>query len=134
MAATTDKNPRTPEASKVYVRKYGVDFGNEHHVLIMDMEAFGALEDAGFEYSEIVEMATTASFKNLPALLWAGTQHEEHNLTIKDIKKMIDLNTFIVLSNTVRNAILNVLPDPDEDDESPKQEGPGNQEKQSPAL
>jgi hypothetical protein len=123
---------KTPEASQIYVKQYGVDFGGEHHKLMMDMEAFGALEDAGYEYAEIVKMATSASFKNMPLLLWAGTRHEGNDLTPEQIRKMVDLPTFTKLTKTVQTAILNVIPDPDED-ESPKDQGP--QEKtQSPAL
>jgi hypothetical protein len=116
------------EANRIYVKKYGVKIGQEDHTLQFGLEAFAALEDAGYEYEQIIEWATTVTFNGISALLWAGTRHEYEDkpddLPISEIKKMVDLKGFIECQGTVQKALLNALPTEEPGESSGKKPGP----------
>lgn len=113
------------EASIVLIKQHDVEIGGQPHKLCFDMVAFAALEDAGYKYTDIIDMATKVTFKGIPILLWAGIYYEESGLTIKDISKTIDLNGFIKLQRVVSKAVLNTVPvAEDEDDAKTKKPDP----------
>jgi len=112
------------EANKIYVNEYPVKIGQEDHKLRFDLEAFAALEEAGYEYEQIVDMATKISFKTTATLLWAGTKHEKHDLTEKDISQMIDIKGFISCQKTIQIALMNALPLDAPGENEPKKQDP----------
>jgi len=108
----------TKNIRRVYVTEYPIEFGGEKHKLRFDLGAFGALEDIGYDYVAIIEMATQIKFKNIAPLIWAGIHHEENeDLTIAEINKMISINEVSSLTPKIARAILNSLPEKEEGDE-----------------
>lgn len=108
----------------VRIKTVPIMLDKERH-LKFDLNAFAELEEAYGNIEEALKAMEKGSIKALRAVLWAGLIHEDENLTQKDVGALIGLTDLEDLAKSLSTAMQSHLPQPKENDSTPKAEVEG---------
>lgn len=75
----------------VKVKKFPVRLDGNDRTLVFDLNAFAEIEDAYGDIELAMQKMQAGSPKALRILLWAGLLHENEELTLKEVGKMLDM-------------------------------------------
>lgn len=87
--------------------------------LRFDLNAFAELEENFGTIDQALGAMEKGSIKALRAILWAGLIHEDEELTIKQVGKLITLADLPGLTEGINNAIVNSVPKTEEQNQNP---------------
>lgn len=92
---------------------------DKERTLLFDLNAFACLEEEYGSIEEALDALAKGKVKALRAILWAGLQHEDEGLTVKDVGKLLTLADLQRVAEAVNEALAQALPKPEKNAENP---------------
>lgn len=78
--------------------------------LLFDLNAFAAVEEVYESVDKAFEDLEKGKIKALRTLLWAGLLHEDENLTLKDVGRIVTLADMDKIAPAINEALQAALP------------------------
>lgn len=94
---------------------------DKERTLLFDLNAFACLEEEYGSIDEALDALAKGKVKALRAIVWAGLQHEDDSLTVKDVGKFLTLADLQRVAEAVNEALTQALPKPEKNAENPPQ-------------